>query len=637
MKKLLLFMMIGFLFIPATILAKEERVLPSGMPVQDLEQTVDHIMEKYIGKDMPGIAVAIVQDGEVALLKGYGLSDMESNIPVDPEKTIFEAASVSKLYTWTAVMQLAEQGKLDLDADILDYLPNNFLTFHFDEKVTMLHLMNHTAGFEAKAEHAFTYDPNHIISLEDWMTNEQQPKQVHKPGTITSYSNYGTDLAGYIIQRVSGQPFEEYMEEHVLGKLQMRNSSFEQNYEQMRTAYASKGFGYIKNGEQFEKTPTIYINEPPAGALHTTASDMALFMLAHLNQQQTGEFHLFQNKETLRTMHEQSYSPNPQLPGNAHGFWERFNGEHRLIEHTGNSLGYTAMLSLLPEQHFGMAFLTNVANESSSLRIDLYNALVGVVKKQISITSSERDELVQGTYRMARGVYSNFLSFTPVISNRDVTIKRNKHGGIHVSIPDEEQPIHYVETAPFFYERVSDGLTSMDQSGVDVSRLAFEVDQEQKITKMSFGVDADLLPVNMLDRSSTNIILVTLYLLTFLLYTLFFLMHWFRRIFKSRKGRVVSLSASYRYTAILAGTGMLIFVNNIILFLRATTDHTQSMSPLRLHIAINWLLPLAIVVCGYCVLKNSKQATLSTKIFQFLLIFVSILFSLFLLHFRFLY
>ncbi|QTD42948.1 serine hydrolase [Sporosarcina sp. Te-1] len=636
MRKLLFIMVIGFLLMPTNTFAKE-KVLPSGMPVEDVEQTVDAIMEKYIGKDIPGVAIAIVQDGEVILLKGYGQSDIEKNIPVDPAKTIFEAASVSKVYTWSAVMQLVEQGKIDLDADIREYLPNDFLKLDFDEKVTMLHLMNHTAGFEEKTEYLFTYDPKDIISLDDYMMNEKQPKQVHKPGAITSYSNYSTALAGYIVQRVSGQPFEEYMQDQVLGKLQMDNSSFKQNWEQMKTTIASKGFGYEKNGDHFETAPNIYVSESPAGSLNTTASDMAKFMLAHLNQQQTGEFQLFQDNETLRTIHDQSYSPNPQMPGNAHGFWERLNGEYRMIEHGGNLLGYTALLSLLPEQNFGLAFLTNVANESSNLRIDLYNALVGDEKKTISVTRSEHDQMVQGTYRVARGVYSNFLSFVPVLGNdSDFKIKKHEKGGINVQTPFKEE-FHYVETAPFFYERVGDDLSLMDKLGLDMSRMAFVMDDKQNVSKMSFGVISDNIPVKIMDRVSTNMVLLSICLVTFILYTLFFVIRLIRRLFKSKNGKASPSSTSYRFTAILAGIGILVFVNLVILFSRFIPDPVQSLAPLKIHIGINWLFPIATLVCGYFILKNLKQTSLAGRIFQILLILVSILFCIFLYHFHFLY
>ncbi|MBB4825434.1 CubicO group peptidase (beta-lactamase class C family) [Sporosarcina luteola] len=636
MRKLLLLALIGLLLMPTNAFAKNN-ILPSGMPVENVEQTVDQIMEKYIGKNIPGAAIAVVLDGEVILLKGYGQSDIEKDIPVDPERTIFEAASVSKIYTWSAVMQLVEQGKLDLDADIREYLPSNFLKLKFDEKVTMLHLMNHTAGFEEKTEYLFTYDPKDIISLDDYMLNQKQPKQVHKPGAITAYSNYSTALAGYIIQLVSGQPFEEYMQDHVLGKLQMDNSSFVQNWEQMKTTIASKGFGYEKNGDHFETAPNIYVSESPAGSLNTTASDMANFMLAHLNPQQTGDLQLFQDKETLRTMHEQSYSPNPQLPGNAHGFWERFQGEHRMIEHGGNLLGYTALLSLLPEQNFGLAFLTNVANESSNLRVDLYNALVGNEKKTISVTRSQNDQTVQGTYRVARGVYSNFIRFLPVLGNdSDYKVKKHKEGGINLWTPFKEK-LHYVETAPFFYERVGEDLSLMDQLGFDMSRMAFEVDDKQNISKMTFGVIADNIPVKLMDRVSTNMVLLSMCLLTFILYTLFFVVRLIRRLFKSKNGTASPSSTSHRFTAILAGIGILVFVNLAILFFRFMSDPFQGLGPLNIHIGINWLFPIATLVCSYFILKNLKQATLAGRLFQIVLILISILFTIFLYHFHFLF
>src|SRR5690606_26424927 len=115
---------------------------------------------------------------------------------------------------------------------------------------------------------------------------------------------------------ISGQSFEEYMQEHVLEKLHMTNSTFKQIYDQMPEIAENKGYGYEKKGDGFNRVDRVYINHSPAGSLYTTAKDMAYFMLAHLDENQAGDYQLFNNKETLQTSHEQSYKMHPQLPGN---------------------------------------------------------------------------------------------------------------------------------------------------------------------------------------------------------------------------------------------------------------------------------------------------------------------------------
>lgn len=634
MKRLFLLVMIGLLLFPSHSFANEETV-PSGMLVSDVKENVDQIMEKYIGEDIPGASVAIVKDGRILLLEGYGQSDIDKNIPVNPEKTVFEAGSISKLYTWSAVMQLVEQGKLDLHADIRQYLPKNYLNLSFDEKITLLDLMNHTAGFEDKAEKLLTTKPEEIIPLDKFLTNENQPKQVFRPGTVIAYSNYGTSLAGYIIEHVSGQPYTEYMQEHVLSKLHMKNSSFEQRYDSIKNISNHKGHGYEKKGNHFEQKERVYINDAPAGSLNTTAKDMAYFMLAHLDENQT-DYQLFNKKETLSMMHEQTYSINPHVPGNAHGFWEGFNGGNRVIGHGGNVVGYTSYLALVPEENFGICILMNVANEASGIRTDLISALIGENEKPKAVSVSKNDKIVEGTYRIARGVYSNFLSFLPVISNDDYIITENEKGGINLKTSYEKEPIHYVETSPLVYERVDDHLTLMDKSGLDMSRMAFEVNGG-KVVKMSFGVISDFLPVKALERASTNMILFLACFIVFVLYSFFFLFNFIRRLIKSRKEQVNILSKGYKSTVVLAIIGMVTCLNIILLFVRFITDPFQSLLSLQIHLFINWLLPVMTIICLYFVIRSLKQTGALGKIFQLALTIVSILFSFLLISFHLLF
>ena len=149
-----------------------------------------------------GAVVAVVKDGKIVTERGYGYSDVEKRTPVDPKLTLFRPGSVSKLITWTAVMQLVEQGKIDLDADV-----NRYLDFKIPPRdgkpVTMRNLMQHTAGFEEQAKGIMSEDPKaprFEALLKQWV-----PQRVFAPGSTPAYSNYGASLAGYIVQRVSGE------------------------------------------------------------------------------------------------------------------------------------------------------------------------------------------------------------------------------------------------------------------------------------------------------------------------------------------------------------------------------------------------------------------------------------------------
>ncbi|RZL27893.1 MAG: class A beta-lactamase-related serine hydrolase, partial [Rubrivivax sp.] len=200
----------------------------AGVPLTavDLDAFLDGLMPAALRTArVPGAVVVVVKDGQPLLQKGYGLADWDKNVPVDPNKTLFRPGSVSKLITWTAVMQLVEQGKLDLDVDL-----NKYLDFTIPGRngraLTLRHVMTHTTGFEETARDLLTYDtgtPDLGQVLKRYI-----PPYVYDPGTTPGYSNYATALAGYIVQRVSGKPFDDYIEQHVFGPLGMTLSTFRQ-------------------------------------------------------------------------------------------------------------------------------------------------------------------------------------------------------------------------------------------------------------------------------------------------------------------------------------------------------------------------------------------------------------------------
>ncbi|MFO7684066.1 MAG: serine hydrolase [Chloroflexota bacterium] len=160
------------------------------------------------------------------LAKGYGLADRGNNRPVDGTRTLFRTGSVGKLITWTAVMQLAEQGRLDLHADVNDYLDFT-IPATFPEPITLAHLMTHTAGFADQGEALFVLSEEKMMPLRQYLT-ELQPARVFPPGQAQAYSNYGTALAGYIVERASGESFADYVETHIFAPLEMRHSTLRQ-------------------------------------------------------------------------------------------------------------------------------------------------------------------------------------------------------------------------------------------------------------------------------------------------------------------------------------------------------------------------------------------------------------------------
>lgn len=600
----------------------------SELSNDQVEEKIDHIMDKYIGKDIPGASLAIVKDGKVLLQKGYGTSNIEKDIKVDPNKTVFEAGSVSKLYTWSAVMQLVEQGKIDLHKDIREYLPEDYLDLDFPQKVTMLELMSHTAGFEDNPTLILTKDPGKVIPLKDYLSKKYpQPSQVFQPGEITAYSNFSASLAGYIIERVSGEDYADYMQKHVLDKLDMKHASFESDYSNIPRIADFKGENYKKTGGNFEPLDPIYINDVPAGALNTTVADMAHFMLAQLG---SNNYQLFEKKHTLKKMHEQIKTIHKRMPGNAHGFWERYVGDHRVLEHSGNTEGYTSQLLLVPDENFGIALLMNVAGEHSGLRVDLIEQLIGKHVYSDQITKSANDQKVKGTYRMARGIYTNLMKLLSVASNDDVTIKPDPSGGITLSSSANPKPIHYTETEdPLVYKRVDDTKSLMDKAGMDTSRIAFQLDEKQHARKMSHGIISDYLPVPLKDRFDVNLVIVLISITTFIVYAIALTIHWF-----IRRRKKLGERNGYQGTSLLTGAGLLVTLNLTALISRIAVNPYQELDTLNIHLWVNWLFPIAIIVSAYFIVKQFKKTKPLMNCARGLLLVVSCVFSIFLLNFH---
>ena len=176
-------------------------------------------------------------------------------------------------------MQLAEQGKVDLHADVNTYLKTFHLPATYREPITLAHLLTHTAGFEDRGTGTYARTTSDLEPLGQWLA-EHIPARVRPPGELTAYSNYGAVLAGYIVEQVSGLPYAQYVEQHLFQPLGMRSSTFRQPVPVDLAAALSQGYTYT-NGE-YRPEPFEAVQVAPAGSMSATATDIAHFMLAHL-------------------------------------------------------------------------------------------------------------------------------------------------------------------------------------------------------------------------------------------------------------------------------------------------------------------------------------------------------------------
>lgn len=316
---------------------------------------------------VPGAAVAVVRDGQVLLAKGYGYADLEARSPVDGASTLFRIGSVSKLFTWTAVMQLVEDGLLDLDRDVNEYLDGAPFRVPpaFGQAVTLSHLMNHTAGFEDRAAGLFSHDAADVRPLGEVLARVL-PRRVRPPGEVVAYSNHGAALAGYLVERVSGQPWETYVEEQILEPLGMEHTTARQPMPPRLADHLAVGYVYDAALARFERQGFEYLPVAPAGSISASAADMARFMLAHLQLGHLGGATILR-PETAQAMQRTSHVQHPRLGGIAHGFLEQPYGTLRTIGHGGDTPLFHAELRLIPSHGVGI-FVAYNAPEGAKAR-----------------------------------------------------------------------------------------------------------------------------------------------------------------------------------------------------------------------------------------------------------------------------
>ena len=330
----------------------------------ELAAFLDGVMAANLrDKHVAGATVAVVKDGALFFAKGYGNADVRQQKPVDSSRTLFRIGSTSKLFTWTSVMQLVEQGKLDLDADVNRYLDFK-IPATFPQPITMRHIMTHTPGFEEDGRDLFTYDSTKMIPMGRWLATHI-PGRVRPPGTFSSYSNYATALAGYVVQRVSGQPWDDYIEQHILQPLGMTQTTTRQPLPPRFRPDMSQGYQWT--GGTFAPQKFEIVNgAAPAGSIASSATDMAKFMIAHLNNGAFNGQRILSDSTSVR-MQTRAFTHDPRLPGFALGFYEKSSHGLRIIGHGGDTQWFHTDLALIPAEHIGVfvSYNTNTGGELS--------------------------------------------------------------------------------------------------------------------------------------------------------------------------------------------------------------------------------------------------------------------------------
>ncbi|MDX1436332.1 MAG: serine hydrolase [Anaerolineales bacterium] len=312
-----------------------------------------------------GAVMVMVQDGQIVFAKGYGYADAEAGTPLDPETTILRAGSIAKTVTAVAVMQLAERGQIDLDADVNDYLEGYKVPGTFPQPVTARHLINMTAGFDTRWVGIRAGGPESIIPLEEYL-QERMPPRVLPPGEVRRYNDHEVALAGYLVEQVSGMPFEEYARTNIFAPLDMDSSSFLLSPE--ASANAARGYPVDSGPEGAYPLSFYYLNTAPGSGFNTTATDIGRYMSAHLQPEVAGSASagLVLSQESMQRMHDDTFRYHPLLPGQANTFDERFLDGKRYLRKQGGAPGMHNNMILLTDQ--GMGFYLFYNSDGTGLR-----------------------------------------------------------------------------------------------------------------------------------------------------------------------------------------------------------------------------------------------------------------------------
>jgi CubicO group peptidase (beta-lactamase class C family) len=393
---------------------------PASMTADDVRLFADQAIGSQMQRDkLPGMAIAVVKDGQLLFAKGYGHADIASYRLVDPATTMFRVASISKLLTASAILQQVERGNLDLQADISSYVDLK-LPLAFPGVVNLHAIMTHSAGFDEGAFGMSTADPAQRTSLRDTLALTM-PRQVMAPGRASSYSNHAVALGGYAVERVAGMPFARYIEKEILAPLQMTHSSFDEVLPPaLRDTVAT---GYALDNGRLVAMPAQYVGGlAPAASLRASATDMARFMLMQLNQGRAGNVQVL-SPDSVRQMQAMNFRNAADAPSEmGYGFARYRSNGLQVLTHGGDLRDHRAELLLLPEKNVGIFLACNSGdcNGLGELLQQFLDRYYPAPPAGPPATLTDKAQQYAGAYRLQRSVHGNFLKSMWVALEYDV-------------------------------------------------------------------------------------------------------------------------------------------------------------------------------------------------------------------------
>ena len=569
--------LIGVLLILASQVAKATGLQEIKPDITDPIQVgafVDGIVIPQMRKNhIPSGVVTLMKGGKIVFSKGYGYQDVDKQIPVNPDKTLFRPGSISKLFTWVSVMQQVEKGNLDLDADVNEYLKTFQIADTWPgQPITLRHIMSHTAGLEdGGLGYLIITDPDRIVPLAESLAH-YIPKRINPPGKHTAYSNWATALAGLIVSNVSGVEFNEYVRHNIFDVLEMKSATFVEPLPENLANNMAKSYGWAA-GKYFEKKPEIIANFGPAGSLTASSHDMVQFAKAILGggeiRNSHGHYVRILEKSTTKTMLSHLHSQDLRTRGMAYGFLEYTYINRGLVGHDGATPLFLSHFGLSLEEDL-MLFTSfsgpGALSVHSVFKDAFYNYFYPTTNESITPPSdfASRALNYEGTYQPWRSNFTKIEAINGALQSVNVSIT-----------PDNTLLIagtRYVEEDKNLFSEV-DGN----------KRIVFQESKQGEIT--GYITDGQL-PVKQFYKAkfyTTLPFILSIFIPAFILYLFVVL----RRLYQGKKIAAMPANEKAVFRASLATAVFnLLFVLVLVLSITTSSDIVYQ---------IPWLLKLSLV------------------------------------------
>jgi CubicO group peptidase (beta-lactamase class C family) len=421
----------------------------------------EYLAEKMEEFHISGAVFTLVKDGEVFFSKGYGYSNLETKKVFDPKETVLMNASLAKIFTAISVLQLYEDGQIDLREDIRPYIDGFTLPDNYPGTLSFANLLTHTDGFEARMIGDAAFDIADLKPLEE-LLDRYMPTQLYAPGEFMTYSNFAANIAGTTVSKISGQLFEEYAAENILLPLNMTSSSLTQPLPDALEKRMATGYSY--GNDELTSMPRMYIRYAPAGGLSSTADDISKLMIALLNNGEYDGQEILE-EDTVNLMFTQQYTPDPRMGGMSYGLFEhKANGETSYLR-DGDGVGTKSRIFLMPEHDLG--FFINYNEESSQLRLEIVDEFLNryfpkdTEENATPISDhKERVSRFEGTYQPIQADLSSFAKIQYFFAGQ-IEIRSDDSGYLFIKAAGRgdglggfEEESKWLETDELYFQRV---------------------------------------------------------------------------------------------------------------------------------------------------------------------------------------